>query len=349
MRHNDADRRCIFVLGMHRSGTSALTGLLQLLGVDLGSDIMAPRADNEKGFFENNKVVKLNEGILAALGSDWDDLRPLPAGWWEREEIRAFEDEIAGVIAGEFDGAGLFAIKDPRLCRLMPIWTRVLGRLGLSLASIIMVRHPEEVSLSLAKRDGFSRNKSAILWAQHMLGAERHSRDHPRVFVDFAQVFDDPGRAVRRIEERLGLVFPIECNTVKGDIERFLDPGLRHHWVARADPEALPPIIAELYEQCLDFCLDRGDADRYFSAARRIEERYEHVLDDEVVLEILQDIEQKLSLKSAALADAVQQIQELTKMVGEKDRQLNDLLNSRSWRSTAFIRKFAGILHRLRG
>lgn len=342
MRLNDSERRCVFVLGMHRSGTSALTGLLQLLGVDLGSDMMAPRVDNEKGFFENNQVVKLNERILTALGSDWDDLRPLPVGWWEREDIRVFEDEIAGVLAGEFGEAGLFAIKDPRLCRLMPLWTGVLDRLGLPFACIIMVRNPLEVSLSLEKRDGFSRNKSVLLWAQHMLGAEHHSRDHPRVFIEFAQVFDDPGRAVRRMEEWLGLVFPIGYDAAKEDIERFLDPGLRHHRVAQADPAALPPLIAELYEQCTDFCLDRGDEDRYDQAVRRIGERYEHVLDNELVLEILRGMERKLGLDTV-------QIQELTRIAGEKERQLNDIFNSRSWRYTAFLRKFTGILHRLRG
>ena len=151
------------------------------------------------------------------------------------------------------------------------------------------------------------------------------------------------------MEDRLGLAFPIGYDAAREDIERFLDPGLRHHRVAQADPTALPPLIAELYEQCLDFCQDRGDADRYFSAARRIEEHYEHVLDNEVVLAFLREMERKLDQKSAALADAVRRIQELTKMVGEKDRQLNDIFNSRSWRSTAFIRKFARILHRLRG
>ena len=211
--NDEGRRRCLFVLGMHRSGTSALTGLLQLLGVDLGSDLMAPQADNEKGFFENNKVVKLNERILAALGSDWDDLRPLPAGWWEREDIRAFQDEMAGVLTGEFGQAGLFAIKDPRLCRLMPIWTGVLDRLGLPFSSIIMMRNPAEINLSLEKRDGFSRLKSSLLWAQHVLSAERYSRDHPRVFIDFARIIrrSRPGRAADGRSAGLGLPHRIRC------------------------------------------------------------------------------------------------------------------------------------------
>jgi len=66
---------------MHRSGTSALTGLLDQLGIDLGDRLLETQADNAKGFFENKFVVQTNDAILEALGSSWDDTFPLPRDW----------------------------------------------------------------------------------------------------------------------------------------------------------------------------------------------------------------------------------------------------------------------------
>ena len=68
-------KRVIVVLGMHRSGTSAITRGLQELGADLGPDLMpAAEGDNDKGFWEDMGAYRINERILSKLGSSWDGL-----------------------------------------------------------------------------------------------------------------------------------------------------------------------------------------------------------------------------------------------------------------------------------
>jgi hypothetical protein len=71
----------IFVVGMHRSGTSAIARLLNLLGVDLGDDLLPSAVDNETGFWESRRVVEANDAILATLSSRWDSPPRLPEGW----------------------------------------------------------------------------------------------------------------------------------------------------------------------------------------------------------------------------------------------------------------------------
>jgi hypothetical protein len=66
-------KNCTFILGMHRSGTSALGGTLNLMGFDFGSDLMQANEDNPKGYFENNLVYELNRKILREKNSSWDD------------------------------------------------------------------------------------------------------------------------------------------------------------------------------------------------------------------------------------------------------------------------------------
>ena len=54
-------QKCIVVLGMHRSGTSVLMGVLSMLGVELGLNLMAPTEGNPRGYFENQSICELND------------------------------------------------------------------------------------------------------------------------------------------------------------------------------------------------------------------------------------------------------------------------------------------------
>ena len=71
-----SQQRVIVVLGMHRSGTSAIARGLKALGVELGNNLMPPVANNnEKGFWEDVEIHALNQAVLATLGCDWHSLR----------------------------------------------------------------------------------------------------------------------------------------------------------------------------------------------------------------------------------------------------------------------------------
>ena len=72
-------RQALLVAGMHRSGTSALTRVLDLHGVSLGSELLAAAADNRAGFWENRRVVDFHERLLGVVGSSWDELSPRPS------------------------------------------------------------------------------------------------------------------------------------------------------------------------------------------------------------------------------------------------------------------------------
>ena len=123
--------RAILILGMHRSGTSALAGLLARLGVELSDDLYGADAEaNARGFFEHRGAVALNASILDALGSRWDDIGSLPQGWWRREELAPLKDDLRQLIRKDFTGVPTWGLKDPRLCRVLPLWLEVLGELG---------------------------------------------------------------------------------------------------------------------------------------------------------------------------------------------------------------------------
>ena len=76
----------LLVLGMHRSGTSALTRLLNLHGAVLGDDLLPAGHDNPSGFWELREAVAIHERLLAGLGMAWDDPRALPPDWQDGEK-----------------------------------------------------------------------------------------------------------------------------------------------------------------------------------------------------------------------------------------------------------------------
>src|SRR5712671_3764877 len=79
-------RLCVIVAGMHRSGTSAVSRVVNLLGADIASDLMpAIPGNNDRGFWESLQVMGVHDRLLGALGLAWDDPSPLPAGWLETE------------------------------------------------------------------------------------------------------------------------------------------------------------------------------------------------------------------------------------------------------------------------
>ena len=98
-------RHAILVLGMHRSGTSALAGMLSLCGASLPATLMPPADYNPKGFFESLSIFRAHQQLLAELGSSWDDQSPLPKGWLDSTLGRQQRDSMAALVEKNLERA----------------------------------------------------------------------------------------------------------------------------------------------------------------------------------------------------------------------------------------------------
>lgn len=220
----------ILVLGMHRSGTSALTRVISLLGATLPSNLMPPVKDNnEAGFWESLDAYRLNDDILASAGSSWDHWGELNPGWTHAPAIGAFKARARAMLEHDFAGSPLFVLKDPRLCRLLPFWLEVLLELGADVKCVLPLRNPLEVAASLKARDGFSVAKSHVLWLRHVLDAESGSRGLPRVFISYDGLLADWRALVQRMSVELGIAWPRSLATSEVEVDSFLQGRHRHH------------------------------------------------------------------------------------------------------------------------
>jgi hypothetical protein len=225
----DPSRAAYLVLGMHRSGTSATAQLLSLAGVRLPRNLMPADEHNAQGYFEPWRIAIFNDERLRAAGSAWDDPFAFPSPALPETDAAGWRKRAAALFREEFGAARHPLMKDPRATVLLPFWREVLDGLGVGARCVIPVRHPLAVAGSLARRDGFTREKSVLVWSAYMLAAEAYSRDLPRVYVDYDRLLADWRGEVGRIEAAHGAPLPRLNARAEREIDAALSGELRHN------------------------------------------------------------------------------------------------------------------------
>ena len=247
-------RHLLVVLGMHRSGTSALTGALAKSGAFPGTQLMPATADNPEGYWECAPVVRLNDQVLQRLGARWDSVAPLPAGWMAIPAIEALRAEADRIVAAQFGDAKFAVLKDPRLCRLLPFWRDTFAAAGFTLSCALMIRRPMEVAASLARRDQFAPEKSLALWYTHLVTAERDSRGLPRSTIAYDALLADSAGVIARVCDEAA--FPLKASAAqKKAAADLVQPDLK-----RQNHEAPKRTARESLASGLDTVLEGGYA-----------------------------------------------------------------------------------------
>ena len=215
----------LVVLGPHRSGTSALTGVLSHLGASLPEHLMLANDGNAAGYFESSRVKSFNDKLLAELGSSWHDISPLAVTSVPDQVWDSFLDEAVELLETEFSGARIPLLKDPRICRFVPFWRDVFERAGYQPIYIHTHRNPLETAQSIAARHPILVEMGLLIWLRHVLDAEAATRNAPRAFTNYRALLEN-WRA--KIEAATGFVLHRKTPAVQQTIDAFLTEGLRH-------------------------------------------------------------------------------------------------------------------------
>ncbi len=228
----------LIVAGMHRSGTSAFGRCLSLLGVGLPQKVVGAGEANERGHWEPEEVVGLNDRFLAQVDSSWDDFRPLEVAstpsWLRRE----FARDLKAVVRSEYRSHTLYVMKDPRISRMLKFYDATLRAAGHEPRYLLCLRHPTEVIASLGARNGMWPGFAALLWLRHMLDAERQSRGCLRAVKTYDGLLADWAFTLSEIGQELNLTWPVPLEAAALEIEEFISGSLRHHWVEGDDFDA---------------------------------------------------------------------------------------------------------------
>ena len=277
----------VMIVGMHRSGTSAVGRLLEGLGFDFGSNLMEGITNiNDKGFWEDKEVVALNEHIFEILQSSWFDFERLPGKWWEEDRIK----ELVGIAETWFDesfaGDRPVAFKDPRLCRLLPFWKRVfLGR-DIEPHVLFVIRHPAEVAASLKERDSFSLQVGYLLWLTYVIDALYYSRNLELTILDYDDLIQHPENRIKQlVKADLVSISGLYTEKISEIAQQTLEPDSKHQHVhdvlsqgeVQGDVQAL---AHELYDVLRNSTVDEAKsvADKYRKRQYRLLDHHKEVL-----------------------------------------------------------------------
>ena len=240
----------IFVLGMHRSGTSAIARILNLMGLYFGGEhVSTGRSDqNVKGFWERRDVRDLNDDMLFSSRCDWDCVAEFDLEALSAQTKSAYIDAAADIVLN-MDGHRPWFIKEPRLCLLFPIWRQVLE----NPFCIHVLRNPLEVAHSLRTRNEIPIRTGLALWEIYSLHAVNASTGLRRVFVSYENLMKNPLAVVERLHAVLveqggyGLRVPSA-----DELNQFLDDELyRQRKTERALRSVATRHQLQLYETLL--------------------------------------------------------------------------------------------------
>lgn len=192
----------VLILGMHRSGTSLVSGVINKLGVFGGDEQALGRSGewNPRGYWEFRALTQANNRILALLGGRWDRVAGLEDSLFVRHEqkIARICKELEPALKA-FGQQGDWAVKDPRMCLLLPAWKSHLSKP----LAVLVVRDPVEVAISLNRRNQMPLTVGIALWEVYMRSALRHSHGMPRILVDYNALLQNPGQEIRSLQEKL--------------------------------------------------------------------------------------------------------------------------------------------------
>ncbi|NMQ18937.1 hypothetical protein E4P82_06770 [Candidatus Competibacter phosphatis] len=151
----------IFVIGMHRSGTSMVARLLNLMGAYFGPEGISTGSgqENPKGFWERKDVRALNNQILYAANSDWDRVSDFSLEKIASQDLDTINQQLQRLIL-ELDAHRPWFLKEPRFCLTFPLWKKYLEYP----ICIHTHRSPIQIAQSLKSRNGFPLHFGIALW-----------------------------------------------------------------------------------------------------------------------------------------------------------------------------------------
>jgi hypothetical protein len=229
MGSNSSDPTIVCVLGMHRSGTSVVARLVNLLGVYLGPDehLLKSAEDNTKGFWEHEPIMNLNDEILCRYGGSAHVLPSFSPGWEKASGLEDLRERACAIIQRDFSQTDMWGWKDPRTCLTLPFWQLLLPRMRY----VICLRSPIVVAQSIQRRDGLSVEEGALHWLVHMKSLLHYTDDQPRFLLVYEDVMHDWEPGLRQLARFLGVAERAEWSEVRAAVSGFISKDLDHHHI----------------------------------------------------------------------------------------------------------------------
>jgi len=358
-----SEQTAIFILGMHKSGTSAVTRVVNLLGVKIGENLLAPAEDNQAGYWEQKDVIQIHQDLLESQGADWHDTLPLPNGWVDAPAAQKALSDLRALVRAQFKADPFWTVKDPRISLFLPLWTNLADELDFTPKVLFAVRNPLEVAASLEARDRIPEDSALLSWLHYTLMGEIQSRGVKRAFVDYAQLLNNWKPVMEEAGKRIGVAWPKNLDSAAPEIEAFLRKDLRHYTLPQdgiRETSLFRSWCKEIYQELRQACKTGELKTEVFDRIRRdwmgllsparstlVEERLQRTTAERSI-ELLRaqadTRERNYRGLQHELNRAKEEIHLLERALLAEEHHRNLLLQTTSWRITAPLRAATAFL-----
>ncbi len=251
------------ILGVARSGTSAIARGLKALGIDLGEkmNLGGNQKWNAKGFWEDTDIVyKIN-------GQAFKTMDFLPYGIQVAERSLQTSDKLADVkqsaialLKQRFANTQHWGFKDPSTVKLLGFWQSIFTELNIQEHYIIALRNPLESAHSYQKLTGSELEIGLLLWLMHLLPAVQETQNKNRIMVSYDLLMQDPNKQLARIKRELNITLPSDAAEIDAYTNQFLDKKLHRHEYTLDDLKTHPvTLVAPLCLQAYEFFMKLAD------------------------------------------------------------------------------------------
>lgn len=316
----------IVVLGMHRSGTSLLSGLLERAGVFFGlqSEMIASNEENPKGLFERKDVRRLNDRLLNELGGDWSEISNLkragsrtPVFDKYRAEARQLIQQLEKSSSSDFVG-----LKEPRFCLLMDFWLEILDKQRFF---VLVHRDPGEIAGNLQRSNGIPPEVSHYLTEAYLGNAICSLQDEPHHVTSFSALIENPIGELKKLSRAVSASagFELDLSSI-AEFTPFFDKELYRSELSKEPPA----VSARLKRWCAN--LANGTLPRIGSFEIQASRE---VLDFEYVKRNkgFADLEDELRLVKAQFERSQIEQRALERRIAHFEHNLRLLESSKSW------------------
>lgn len=224
-----------------------LTRVVNLLGFRLGTDLLGAHACNISGLWENEQVVALNDQLLDQLGSIWYDHRILSLPQPGDSEFEQIVGRVMQVLEQQFSTDHDIAIKDPRICKLLPFYQVALERLGYQTEYLFAIRDPQDVATSLYRRDGIPRAIGLAIWCSSVLESLPCVQGREWYGVNYDGMLEDGDKAINGLLRWLisrGMKKPSKAALQA--VREHINPGERHARQAKNSLVGMASVMSDL-------------------------------------------------------------------------------------------------------
>lgn len=258
MKQSAIQKQVYVVLGMSRSGTSAIARAMQVFDIALGDKLIQADARNPKGFYEDAEVLyKINRGLSRAIDRQWLQFdSPETTCLLAESVVQQYKHHAVELVQERLRDNVAWGFKDPRTDSLLPFWRDVFITAMVEENYIIAVRHPLATAFSNQKFIGIDLETGLLLWIKHVVAAIDGTFGKRRMVIAYENLIQSPHAQVRRMHQQLSIACPLDNEKLALYADSFIDRALNHHHYTDAELKQHPamkvaPLCQRIYSLLL--------------------------------------------------------------------------------------------------